>query len=31
LELAAPVGAGYDARHTRAYLEGLQAHHASGA
>jgi uncharacterized protein len=30
-ELAAPMGAGYDARHTRAYLESLQFHHASSA
>jgi rSAM/selenodomain-associated transferase 1 len=31
LELAAPVGLGYDARHTRAYVEGLPGHPASGA
>jgi rSAM/selenodomain-associated transferase 1 len=31
LELAAPAGGGYDARHTRAYLESLRAHRASGA
>jgi hypothetical protein len=30
-ELAAPVGAGYDAQHTRAYLESLQAVAASRA
>ncbi len=28
-ELAAPLGAGYDAKHTRSYLQGLQATQAS--